>query len=255
MIFMKYYEKFLKLGVFNFEEAQEVVGSANNAKVLLNSYIKKGLVKRVRRDLYFAVNLENRHSTADRYLVGSKINRCGYLTYHTAFELHGLSHQVGSVVYVASDSKISDFEFEGVWYKYVGRGIAEGVINYRQNNNIRLTDLERTVIDAINRPEYCGGPYELDQILKICQVLDEEKILKYLNVYGKKVLYKKAGYFLERYQESLGISDQTLKFIEEKTGKGKPYLGEEALNGEGVLIKRWGLIVPKTMEKEGDMFV
>lgn len=252
---MKYYENFLKLGVFNLEEAQEVVGSANNAKVLLNAYTKKGLVKRVRRDLYFAVNLENRHSTVDRYLVGSKISKSAYLTYHTAFELHGLSHQVGTVVYVASDSKISDFEFEGVWYKYVGRGIPEGVLSYRQNKDIRLTDLERTVIDSINRPEFCGGLFELDEILKVCQVLDEEKILKYLQLYNKKFLYKKAGYFLERYQESLGISNRLLMFVEGKIGKGKKYLSEEALNGEGMFLKRWGLIVPKTMEKEGDLFV
>ena len=55
---MKYYEEFLKLEVFNLEDAQKVVGSIENAKVLLNSYVKKGLIKRVRRNLYCAVNLE-----------------------------------------------------------------------------------------------------------------------------------------------------------------------------------------------------
>ena len=45
---MKYYEDFLKLEVFNFKDAQKVVGNIENAKVLLNAYVKKGLVKRVR---------------------------------------------------------------------------------------------------------------------------------------------------------------------------------------------------------------
>lgn len=120
---MKYYEDFLKLEVFNLEDAQKVVGSTENAKVILNSYVKKGLIKHVRRNLYCAVNLENREATADRYLVASKINNNAYLTYHSAFEVHGLSHQVSFLVYVASEQKISDFEFEGVLYKYVGIGI------------------------------------------------------------------------------------------------------------------------------------
>lgn len=252
---MKYYEDFLKLEAFNLEDAQKVVGSAENAKVLLNKYIKKGLVKRVRRDLYCAVHLENREATADRYLIGSKINESAYLTYHSAFELHGLSHQVGFVVYVASDSKISDFVYEGVSYKYVGRGRRTGVTNYRLNSKIKLTDLERTVVDSMDRPDYCGGLHELDEILKICPVFDETKLLTYLEMYDKKVLYKKAGYFFERYQEPLGIKDHLLSVMEKRTGNMKKYLSEEALHGDGVLVKRWGLIVPKTLQGEGDIFV
>ncbi len=252
---MKYYEDFIKLEVFNLGDARKVVGSTENAKVLLNNYIKKGLVKRVRRDLYCAVHLENREATADRYLIGSKINESAYLMYHSAFEMHGLSHQVGLVVYVASDSRISDFVYEGVSYKYVGRGIPAGVTNHRLNSKIKFTDLERTVIDSIDRPDYCGGLHELDEILKICSVLDEKKLLKYLEIYDKKVLYKKAGYFFERHQKSLEINDHLLRVMENRTGNMKKYLNDEALNGDGVFVKRWGLIVPKALLGEGEIFV
>jgi predicted transcriptional regulator of viral defense system len=252
---MKYYEDFLKLEVFNLEDAQKVVGSVENTKVILNSYVKKGLIKHVRRNLYCAVNLENREATADRYLVASKINNNAYLTYHSAFEIHGLSHQVSFLVYVASEQKISDFEFEGVLYKYVGKGIQEGIAHYRLNNNIRLTDLERTVVDSLDRLDYCGGVHELDEILKICRVLDEAKLAKYLEIYDKQILYKKAGYFLERYQQSLGITDGFLSQIEKRTGNTKSYLDKEAKSDNGMLIKRWGLIVPKPLEGKGDVFV
>ena len=252
---MKYYEDFLKLEVFNLEDAQKIVGSTENAKVLLNSYVKKGLVKRVRRNLYCVVNLENREAPANRYLVGSQINDNAYLTYHTAFEVHGLSHQVSFVIYVASDHKITDFEFEGFLYKYVGKGINEGITPYRLNEKVMVTDLERTVVDSIDRPDYCGGLHELDEILKICPTLDEKKLYTYLKAYDKQVLYKKAGYFVERHQQTFGITDGFLSFIEKKTGNTKKYLSEEARNGGGVLINRWGLIVPKTLEEKDDIFV
>jgi predicted transcriptional regulator of viral defense system len=252
---MKYYEDFLKLEVFNLDDAQKVVGSIENAKVILNSYVKKGLIKRVRRNLYCAINLENREAVADRYLVASKINNNAYLTYHSAIEVHGLSHQISFIVYVASEQKISDFEFEGVLYKYVGKGYRDGITHYRLNNKIRLTDLEKTVVDCLDRLDYCGGVYELDEILKICRVLDEVKLGKYLEIYDKQLLYKKAGYFLERYQHSLGITDVFLHQIEKKTGNTRRYIDEEAKDGNGILIKRWGLIVPKALEEKGGIFV
>ncbi len=252
---VKYYENFIKLEVFNLEDAKRVVGSLENAKVLLNKYLKKGLVRRVRRNLYCAVHLENRDAPANRYLIASKASESAYLTHHSAFELHGLSHQAGVVVYIASESKITDFAFEGVLYKYVGSGMSVGVTAYRQNNNIRLTDLERTVVDSIDKPEYCGGLHELDEILKICPVLDASKLLLYLETADKKILYKKAGFFFERHQESLGIEERLLKQMEVRTGSTKKYISEEALDGEGVLVKRWGLIVPKTLLGKGDMFV
>ena len=40
---MKYYEDFLKLEVFTLQEAREVVGSAENAKVLLLGRNQKSL--------------------------------------------------------------------------------------------------------------------------------------------------------------------------------------------------------------------
>lgn len=255
VINMKYYEDFLKLEVFNLEDAKKVVGSIGNTKVILNSYLKKGLIKRVRRNLYCAVSLENREATADRYLVASKINNDAYLAYHSAFEIHGLSHQVSFIVYVASGQKISDFEFEGVLYKYVGKGLKEGITHYHLNNKIKFTDLERTVVDCLDRLDYCGGVHELDEILKICRVLDETKLAKYLEIYDKRILYKKAGYFMERYQQSLGITNDLLSHIEKKTGNTRSYLDEKAKNGNGILIKRWGLIVPKTLEVKDDIFV
>lgn len=60
---------------------------------------------------------------------------------------------------------------------------------------------------------------------------------------------------MKRYQQSLGITDGLLSWIEKRTGNTKSYLNEEARNGNGMLIKRWGLIVPKNLEAKDDIFV
>lgn len=48
MIDMMYYADLLKLEVFNLSDAEKIVGSLENAKAILNSYAKKGIIKRVR---------------------------------------------------------------------------------------------------------------------------------------------------------------------------------------------------------------
>lgn len=258
VINVKYYEELLRLEVFNFAEACKVVGKVTNAKMILDSYLEKGLIKRVRRGLFYAVNLDSRNAPANRYLVGSKINQTACLSHHTAFELHGLAHQASFVMYVESDRIFSDFIFEGTEFKYAGKGIKEGAVSHKQNSKIRVTDLERTIVESINRLDYCGGVHELDQIFKICPIVKEERFLKYLEIYDKQFLYKKAGYFLEKYSNSLGLTDELLTAIEMKAGSTRKYLSDDARNGHGRLIKRWGLIVPVTLDggiEEGDEFV
>lgn len=251
---MKYYEDFLDLEVFDLEEAAQVVGNKNNAKVLLNSYLKKGLVKRVRRDLYCFVGF-NSDFSCNRYLIGSKINNTSYIGYHSAFELHGLSHQVSNVVYVFSNIYFKDFEFEGIYYKYSGKGIRNGISRYKMNKAIEYTNLERSIVDCIDRPIFCGGENEIDEILKISPILNEKFLIEYLEAYNKKFLYQKVGFFIEKHQENLNISNLFLKKIEKRIGKTNKYLCEEAKNGNGFLVKRWNLIVPYYLNKKDDFFV
>ena len=258
VIKMKYYEDFLKLEVFNFKDARDVVGNAENTKALLNAYVEKGLIKRIRRDLYYAVNLENRDAMANRYVIANKINQNAYLSHHSAFEIHGFAHQVSSTIYVESSNRFNDFYYEGIEYKYVGKGINEGIVKHSLNEKVKMTDLERTIIESLKRLDYCGGIHELDEILKICPILDQEKLLKYLKKYDLQYLYKKAGYFLERYCESLNITKEFLAALEKNVGETKKYISEEAKNGNGRLVKRWGLIVPSALEidtEEGEEFV
>lgn len=248
---MKYYEEFLKLEVFDLAEAQIVVGELNSTKVLLNSYVKKGILKRVRRNLYCAVNVENRNAAANRYVVASKINDDCCVGFHTAMEIHGYTNQVSFEVFVISSKRFQDFEFEDVRYRFAGKGINEGVIKYKRNSKIKVTDLERSIVDCIKNIEYAGGFHELEECLAICPVLDQEKLKRYLAMHHSQYLYKKAGYYFDKYRQGLGITEDLLVFCElNANAASRKYLNDEAKNGQGKLIKRWGLIVPQEFAQE-----
>lgn len=249
---MKYYEDLLKLEVFTFEDAQGVIGGNEATKKTLLRYKKSGLIKHVQRELYCSVNLENRNATANRYVIASRINKDAYLACHSALEIHGLANQVSFEAWVASEKRFKDFEFEGTRYRYAGKGIDTGIIQYKLNPKIKVTDLERTVVDSLKNIEYAGGIHELDECLAICPMLDNQKLKNYLAKYDIQFLYKKVGYFLERNQKQMGISNDLLDLCAQKSGQSLRYLGEEAQNGSGKLIKRWQMIVPGDLESRGN---
>jgi len=72
-------------------------------------------------------------------------------SHHTAFEYHALANQVYYEVYISSEAKFKDFEFEGAQYKYVTSKFSNGVIKLKNTEGIRVTDLERTVNAPANR--------------------------------------------------------------------------------------------------------
>ncbi len=248
---MKHYEDLLKQEVFTFEDAKKLIGNAEAAKKTLQRYKKSGLIKHIQRELYYTINLENRNAIANRYVIAGKINKDAYLVCHSAFEIHGLANQVSFDVWVASEKRFNTFEFEGARYRYAGKGIDAGVIQYKLNPKINVTDLERTVIDSLKNIGYAGGIHELDECLAICPLLDNQKLQSYLEQYHLQFLYKKAGYFFERYQTQMGIDHDLLELCEQKSGRSLRYLGEEAQNGSGKLIKRWNLIVTDDLENRG----
>lgn len=247
---MKYYEELLKLEVFNLSDVEQLTGSADAAKQILMRYVEKGFVKKVKRNLYYCVNLENKNITVNRFIVGSNINPTAYLSHHSALEYHGLAHQTFYEVYVASDRVFRNFEFEDITYKYVRPHFDNGVMVPESNSKIRVTNVERTFIDCIKNINLVGGMEELFQCLDSVMTLNNDRLLEYLNIYDIQFLYQKAGYIFERYKTDFGIKDELIDACQHKVGDGIRYFDEDAREGKGVLVKKWKLIIPKGIDND-----
>ncbi len=247
---MKHYEQLLKLEVFNFKKAEQIVGTTNATKRLLDRYVEKGLLKKIRRDLYYCSNLENKNSTVDRFIVGSNINATAYISHHSAFEYHGLANQTFYEVYVSSDKVFRNFEFEDIAYKYRKAHFDNGVMVPETNSKIRVTNVERTVIDCIKSIDLAGGTEELFQCLDSVLTLNNDRLHEYLKLYNIQFLYQKAGYIFEQYKTDFGIRDELIDVCLQKVGEGIRYFDEDARDGNGVLIKRWNLIIPKGIDND-----
>ena len=237
---MKHYEKILSLGCFSKAELEEITGSEAAAKWLIQEYQKKGYMERVKRDLYVAISLETQQAIANRYVIASHISDDSVVSYHSAFEFYGYANQVFYETYVTSESRFRDFNYDGVSYRRIAPRIQKGVTEV---NGVRVTTLERTVIDSINLLEKIGGLEELLRSLALIPTLNEAALIDYLEEYGSGFLYQKAGYILSPFANVLGISEKFFSHCRANLPKGKSYLTQDTPGY--VWHEEWKLYAPK----------
>lgn len=239
---MKHYAKILELKCFSPRELANALGMGSSSiHSLLQSYMKKGFLVQVHRNLYVAMSLESKSPVASPYQIASKLTPTSYVSYHSALAYHGYRNQVSHEIYVSSESKFSDFEFDGIDYCHLSSRGKNGIIF---SNGVRITDIERTVVDCLDRFDRVGGFEELAKALEVIPYLSEESLLKYLEGYGKAFLYQKAGFVLEHYREELSISEAFLEECLHRRGNGVRYFSSAFVKEKTSYNAKWGLMVP-----------
>ena len=238
---MKYYPRLVDLACFTRDDVEAMTGNRATAHSVIEAYKKKGLIESVRRDLFVAVSFETRQPVANRYVIASHAAPGAYVAYHSAFEYHGIANQVYYEVYAASKSRFRIFEHGGLTYRHVPTSLDMGL---DEKNGVRVTDLERTVIDGINNSAKVGGLEELLFCIGIIPYLDSRKLIDYLNAYNTGFLYQKSGYILEHYREALKLPDAFFDACRNNMTKSKRYLYGNLQREAHVYDTNWALYVP-----------
>jgi predicted transcriptional regulator of viral defense system len=238
----KYLEEFHKLKVFGKQEATDITKDANTAKDLLRRYKQEGFLSQVRRNLYVATDLVTKSSIATQFEIGSQVTPSAYIAYHSALEYHGLSNQQFYEVYVSSKERFNDFDYEGLHYRCCESRLSAGILTPIGNSLVKVTDLERTVVDCLDYIDRAGGLEELVVCLTLITYLKEDKLLEYLAGYDKQVLYQKVGFVLSYFQTEMQLSDVFFSICKDKTGKSTRYLTDAAEST--TFFKEWNLYAP-----------
>ncbi|MCE5225020.1 MAG: hypothetical protein LLG05_04095 [Porphyromonadaceae bacterium] len=194
-----------------------------------------------------AISMETKGPVANRYLIATNILRDNYVSHHSAFEYYGYANQVFYEVYVSGGGRFVDFEYDNITYRYVAPRIGAGVI--LKNDGVRITDMERTILDGINDFEKIGGLEELLRCLELENYVKEDQLLLYLEAYGKQVLYQKTGYILEHFKKQLRISDGFFEICKSKLKSSVRYLYKGIEHAPNTFSKRWNLVVPQDLLK------
>ncbi len=253
---MKYLENLQRKKIFNLGYVTTLTGNEMTAKSLLSSYKKNGYIQSIRRNLYVALDLASKNPLANRFEIGSSVNQGAYISHHSALEYHGVANQVFYTITVSSSKVFQPFEYDGIGYEFCNSKIESGVSSPFQTPNVKVTDIERTVADCIFDIERAGGTEEIIESLKLLPMLDETKLISYLDEYAHIFLWQKTGYLLENLKDSLRISNDFLNECKCHIHNRKNYLDRQS---DMVYQPDWKLYVPKNLfnsiDEGGDFLV
>lgn len=241
---MKYYSDLLKKGCFTFSEAKEIIGTEENTYSILKSYMEKKYINKIRRGLYVVMDQQYDVPSVNKYRIASKITDDAVISHHSAFEYYGYYNQLYYQVTITTSKRFSPFTFDDEYYSRKAPNISVGV---NEENNIHVTDIERTILDGICDFENDFGFEELIQCISLVPAINESKMLDYLTLYHSHFMYQKTGFIMEHFQDDLHISNAFLETCKNNIGKSSRYLLKEYKGNNVEYSNDWHLTVPKSL--------
>lgn len=242
---MNLYFELLKKPIFEVKDVNIYYNNVDSARSAIKRLMREGMVAKIRNNMYTCISGETRQPVANRFQIASSITPTSFVSCHTALEYYGVSDQVFYEVYVSSKTSFRDFDFDGYSYRYIATKFIEGVETPNFSGAISVSDPERTIIDCIKYMDKIAGFEETMQGIENIQMVQENKLLKYLKQYHSQFLYQKTGFLLFPYKEKLKLSDGFFDFCEGQIGKSKRYLTNDILSGK--YDNKWKLVIPKNL--------
>jgi predicted transcriptional regulator of viral defense system len=232
---------------FTLETAAAIMGVTHGqAASLLHSAAKRGLVTPVKRGLYNLVPFELGSASFhldNRYVLvrESLGNKPYFFSYASALDLHGLATQPSLDVYVTYSVRRKNTTIGGsrmhLIYLPTTRfyGLQELPVG---ETRLMVSDVERTLMDAVAIPGYCGGLIEAAKAFFMAKTqLNTSKLIDYARRYRKWSVLRRAGYLLELFELA---SPSVLDGLAQSLPAGYSRLDPD-LPKEGLSSPRWGL--------------
>lgn len=222
---MKYLEEFSLKRIFDFSYVVELTGNIDLASGIIQNYLEKGYIKRVKRNLYVTISLENGGAIPSKFEIASNITKSSFISHHSAFEYYGYQNQVYNEVLVSSQQQFRSFHFEH--NEYVCKRVQD--LNFvKSKNKVKVSTLEKTIVDSIDNVKTFDDFEELFEVLSMIPLIDGKKILTYLKYVNKRILFSKTGLLLSFFKDNYNITkDQLMEMKKYGVNKASYFTSEK----------------------------
>ncbi|MCX6027412.1 MAG: hypothetical protein NTY23_14345 [Chloroflexi bacterium] len=179
----------------------------------------------------------------DPKIVAAHLAPHGAVAYWTALHYWGMTEQIPRMLFVQSRtrrhaSRVTRF---GVDYRFVL--VAErkffGVIRqWSGGTAFNITDREKTVIDALDRPDLCGGmPLVVGTLTRLAE-FDWDRLDRYLAQFDSGAVYKRIGYLSETLAMDIPQAARRLEAWRRRCSQGVALLDPRGPR-RGAICSRW----------------
>lgn len=245
--------------IFSTSRARELaprVGLSDSYLIeALHHLRKNGWIVSLRRGLYAITPTVPGIAPAHEFEIAMALVSPSAISHWSAMHRHGMTDQIPQRVFVltttlaatprdrrtAKKDKKNGYEVGGTTYQFIRvtpeRYFGTGRLWIGGESRIQITDPERTLLDGLARPQYCGDFAEVLHAFEIWrEQLQLQKIVEYSTKLGTAVA-KRLGWVLE----SMGMDPALLQCVADIPIKGYRKLDPSGPD-TGPRNPRWRLI-------------
>jgi len=192
--------------IFTLNSASKTLGLDRlYLRKILYKFEKENYIKRIAKGKYLIVPLsaDKGDYVLHEFIIGSVLVEPYTIAYWSALSYYGLTEQIPSTVFLQTTSwkEHQMIEVFGVKYKIV-RVKEEKFFGIKkewiEDTQINITDKEKTIIDCLDKPQYCGGMIEVIKALKNNRKeLDFKKLSEYANQIRNSGVIRRLGYICD----------------------------------------------------------
>ena len=207
--------------IFKLADAQDILGGAPNAtQQLVFDLVERGIATRLKSGLFQLVPFElgfEREYLGNPFVVArelalprqsSKVTPEYSISHGSAFELHQMATQPQLIVYITTPRLIRPRSILGTEFRFVRCkqahffGITDIWVN--KTEKVQVSDLERTILDGLKQPAYCGGMTEVAKGLCMKRdAVDIRKLVDYALRLDLGAVIRRLGFLMELFNVNI----------------------------------------------------
>ena len=257
---MKHDEFFRRHPVFSgseFAEYLEARGGygARAQEALLAYHRRAGNLLQIKRGLYAVIPSGAMGETypVDPFLIAGRLTPDAVLSYHTALEFHGRSYSMHNDFIYSSVRPVATLAFRS--HSFRGTSFPVGLtrsgstdvgvlLEERRGLTLRVTSLERTLVDVLDRPRLSGSWEEIWRSLESIEFFSLDTVITYVSLLANATTAAKVGFYLDQHRETLMVEEHHLKRLREMRPRQTHYL-DRGSKASGKFAAEWNLVVPE----------
>jgi predicted transcriptional regulator of viral defense system len=210
-----------------------------------------GKLIHVRRGLYAAVPAGSTGATfqVDPFLVATKLAPDAVVAYHAALQFRGKAYSIWHRFAVLTQRHVRALTFQGNELVAIrppgvfdGPSLGGGIVTESYAGGVvRVTTLERTLVDVLDAPDLGGGWEEIWRSLEMVEYFDLGAVVDHTLRRNSALTTARVGFFLEQHRETLFVEDQHLEALRAHVPRQPRYL--DGTRAAGRLVKPWNLVI------------
>ncbi|MCK5840135.1 MAG: hypothetical protein KAG99_09810, partial [Bacteroidales bacterium] len=214
---------------------------------LLSDMTKRGLLMRWKKGLYYIIPYEQEaeYFMPDWHMIAEYLVKDAehYIGYYSALQIHNLLIQpsLKEQIVVSKQIRPSIIKIRNVPFQFIYHNekhfFGTKKLWIDNFNKVICSDLEKTFIDCLFKPDYAGGIVEIARAIYISRdKINWGKLLNYIEKFKSQAVIKRLGFLLEL----LGIDNNIIDELQEKKTASYVLLDTE-LPKTGKMISRWSI--------------